>query len=394
VRALAALFLGYDHLYVFDEMLRKRKRLFGSPAAENVATEKEKAVPAKGCNEAMVSQSAMDAKTDTTSGPGRLAEREAAPACPACTEPSLQGAIEQHGRYKLFGCEVCGLQFWEPREMPDARWYEQMYGGRDEKLLPLEPGHRYFLADALAPRSGKLLDIGCGTGNFLAASRDAGYEVTGIELDRNAARFAKERLGLHNIYPLTISEFAQQREEERFDVVTFFEVLEHQAAPLEFLEKVRACVRPGGVIALSVPNRERWLTGPDVLDFPPNHFLRWNVNALKKCLSAQGFETLSVREQPVGIAHTSQMINMALRTGISQATADEASTSFREVMHMAHDQAAAVLRAKPTTRQRAMEILGRIKHAACFPLAVAVYPYVRMRGFKGTYLYCMARKRD
>jgi 2-polyprenyl-3-methyl-5-hydroxy-6-metoxy-1,4-benzoquinol methylase len=278
--------------------------------------------------------------------------------------------------------------------MPDARWYEQMYGGRDENLLPLEPGHKYFLADPLAPRNGELLDIGCGTGNFLAAARDAGYGVTGIELDRNAARFAKERLGLQRVLPLTISEFAEQYAKERFDVVTFFEVLEHQAAPVEFLQKVKACVRPGGVIALSVPNRERWLTGPDVLDYPPNHFLRWNASALRKFLSAQGFKVLSIREQPAGVTHTAQMINMTLRTGMSQAAAGEASTSFRDVMQMTFDQAEAVLRARPTRRQRAMGILGRIKSAACFPLAVAALPYVRMRGYKGTYKYCLARLGD
>ncbi len=278
--------------------------------------------------------------------------------------------------------------------MPGAQWYERMYGGRDEKLLPLEPGHKYFLADPLAPRGGELLDIGCGTGNFLAAARDAGYGVTGIELDRNAARFAKERLGLQRVLPLRISEFTDQHPEERFDVVTFFEVLEHQAAPVKFLQRVKACVQPGGMIALSVPNRERWLTGPDVLDYPPNHFLRWNAAALRQFLSTQGFGVVSICEQRAGIVHTAQMINMALRTGMSRAAAGEASKSFRDVMQMAPDQAEAALRAKPTTRQRAMEILGRIKYAACFPLAVAAYPYVRMRGFKGTYLYCLARKRD
>jgi SAM-dependent methyltransferase len=278
--------------------------------------------------------------------------------------------------------------------MPDARWYEQMYGGRDENLLPLEPGHKYFLADPRAPRGGELLDIGCGTGNFLAAAREAGYGVTGIELDGNAARFASEQLGLQRVLPLTISEFAERHAEERFDVVTFFEVLEHQAAPVEFLQKVKARVRPGGAIALSVPNRERWLTGPDVLDYPPNHFLRWNAAALRRFLSAQGFEILSIREQPAGLAHMAQMINTALRTGMSQAAVGGASTSFRDVMQMKPDQAEAILRAKPTTRRRAMEILGRIKYAICFPLAAAAYPYVRMRGLKGTYMYCLARKCD
>jgi hypothetical protein len=83
---------------------------------------------------------------------------------------------------------------------------------------------------------------------------------------------------------------------------------------------------------------------------------------------------------------------MALRTGMSQAVAGNASTSFRDMMQMMPDQAEVVLQTRPTTRQRAMEILGWIKCAACFPLAVAAYPYVRMRGLKGTYLYCLARK--
>lgn len=275
--------------------------------------------------------------------------------------------------------------------MPDARWYEQMYGGRDEKLMPLEPGHKYFLGDALAPGRGELLDIGCGTGNFLAAARDAGYSVSGIELDRNAARFAKDQLSLPRVLGLTISEFAERYPDDKFDVVTFFEVLEHQAAPAEFVEKVKTCLRPGGYIALSVPNRERWLTGPDTLDYPPNHFLRWNAGALRNLLSGRGFEILSVKEQPADVVHTAQMINMALRTGLSRKATGNDMSSFRDVMQMSTQEAAAALHAGPPARQQAMQILGRLKFMACFPLALAAYPYIRLRGYKGTYLYFLAR---
>jgi SAM-dependent methyltransferase len=313
------------------------------------------------------------------------------PECPACARNALDIAIERYGSYALFRCAACDLHFWEPRVMPDARWYEQMYGGRDEKLLPLEPGHKYFLADPLAPGRGELLDIGCGTGNFLAAARQAGYTVSGTELDRNAARFAKTQLDLPRVFGLTISEFAEHYQDQKFDVVTFFEVLEHQAAPMQFLQKVKACLRPRGYIALSVPNRERWLTGPDVLDYPPNHFLRWNARALRSLLSAHGFETLSVKEQPAGIGHTAQMINIALRTGLSERAAGNASTSFRDVMQMAPEEASAALEAAPTGRQRAVQFLGHLKSVACLPLAAAAYPYVRLRGYKGTYLYFLAR---
>src|SRR5208282_5351751 len=106
---------------------------------------------------------------------GREAAGLASLACPACAKRAPDAAIEGYGKYELYRCAACDLQFWEPRVMPDARWYEQMYGGRDEKLLPLEPGHKYFLGDSLAPGRGDLLDIGCGTGIFLAAARAAGY---------------------------------------------------------------------------------------------------------------------------------------------------------------------------------------------------------------------------
>jgi SAM-dependent methyltransferase len=278
--------------------------------------------------------------------------------------------------------------------MPDASWYEQMYGGRDTKLLPLEPGHKYFLADELAPKRGELLDIGCGTGNFLSAARAAGYEVTGIELDGNAAAYAKEKIGLPRVFPMSLSEFAQQYPSKKFNVISFFEVLEHQAVPQEFLENVCSCLLPHGYIALSVPNRERWLTGPDVLDYPPNHFLRWNVNALRKFLDAHKFEILTVKEQPAGVAHTALMINMSLRTGLTSPFAGQASSSFRDVMQMAPEVASAALHSKPTLRQRAVQGLARIKAAACYPAAVLLYSYVRMHGLKGTYLYCLARAKN
>ena len=313
------------------------------------------------------------------------------PACPACAKSVPDTAIERYGNYELFRCAACDLHFWEPRVMPDAHWYEQMYGGRDDKLLPLEPGHKYFLGDSLAPGRGELLDIGCGTGNFLAAARSAGYAVSGTELDRNAAQFAKEKLGLPRVLGLTVSEFADKYPGEQFDVVTFFEVLEHQASPVEFLQKVKSCVRPRGYIALSVPNRERWLTGPDVLDYPPNHFLRWNARSLRSLLSAQGFEILSVKEQPAGIVHAAQMINMSLRTGLSGRAMGMVAASFRDVMQMAPKEAAAALHAAATPRQRAVQFLGRMKYMACLPIAVAAYPYLRMRGYKGTYLYFLAR---
>ena len=313
---------GY-HLHLFDDAARRNQRwlLARRPETRKSGSYQE-------LSRQMASQSTTQAGTVFDTEEASITKEAAECACPACGEPVHAAAIERYGKHELFACAGCGLQFWSPREMPDARWYERMYGGRDQKIMPLEPGHKYFLSDALAPRGGELLDIGCGTGNFLAAALRAGYRVTGTELDRNAARFARERMGLERVLPLTISEFVKQSAGEQFDVVTFFEVLEHQAEPVEFLRKVKACLKPQGTVGLSVPNRERWLTGPDVLDYPPNHFLRWSAAALTKFLDTQGFEVLSVRQQPAGLKHTAQMINMALRTGMTQIALGERAREF------------------------------------------------------------------
>jgi SAM-dependent methyltransferase len=277
--------------------------------------------------------------------------------------------------------------------MPEAAWYEEMYQGRDGVLLPLEPGHKYFLADRKAPGHGELLDVGCGTGNFLAAARAAGYAVMGTELDGKAATFAREKLGIERILPLSIEQFHAENPAQRHDVITFFEVLEHQADPRSFLQSVKASLRDRGTIALSVPNRDRWQTGPDVLDYPPNHFLRWNAGALDGFLSTNGFEILSLREQPATLEQAAQMINMALRTGMIAAVEQGQATSFRDLMQMPVQEAKAAMGRQPTARQRVMRALGRMKHGACYPLAAVAMPYVWLRGYKGTYLYCLARLR-
>jgi len=311
--------------------------------------------------------------------------------CPICDRIAAGPALEKQGSYCLFACQQCGLQFWSPRVLPTSEWYELMYSGRDAKLLPLEPGHKYFLSDPKAPRSGDLLDVGCGTGNFLVASRDKGFRVSGTELDASAAKFAREKLSLENIFPFSIVDFTAQYPVAKYDVVTFFEVLEHQADPAAFLNSVVSCLRPGGTIALSVPNRDRWLTGPDVFDYPPNHFLRWNEAALRNILPRFGFQIVSVKQQPVDFPYAVSMINMALRSGLTRKVTGREDVFFRDVMQMDKAKAVAVIREAPSTRQRVMSTLGKVKRGLCYPLAGAALPYLRLREYKAAYLYCLAK---
>ena len=314
--------------------------------------------------------------------------------CPVCMHAASPEIVENFYSYSLRECPDCRLQFWEPRQMPDARWYSAMYGERDSRILPLEPGHNFFLRDALAPRGGRLLDVGCGTGNFLIAATDAGYSVSGIELDPAAASFAAEHCPPGRVFSVPLETFRSQHPNEMFDVVTFFEVLEHQADPAAFLREIRSCLRPRGFIALSVPNRQRWQTSMDALDYPPNHFLRWNPQSLQIAMTAHRFSVLSIECETPTVAYTAQQINSRLRTGLSRTLAPELPNWFRDEMQEDPEQKAKRNGVRPSLRSRAVEFLGRAKHAACFPIALAATPYVRWRRFAGSYLYCLARRLD
>jgi SAM-dependent methyltransferase len=98
-------------------------------------------------------------------------------------------------------------------------------------------------------------------------------------------------MGLEEFY-----EYAKEKN-LKFDVIIFFEVLEYQDKPREFLEMVKGLLREGGYIAGSVLNRERLFVEIDwkyYIDNPPHHFLRFSKSSLEKALNFAGFKDIEV----------------------------------------------------------------------------------------------------
>jgi SAM-dependent methyltransferase len=314
--------------------------------------------------------------------------------CPACRH-TVQGLpLEIFHGASLYACSACDLQFWYPVSMPDASWHERVYQGRDQTAMPLEPGHRFFLSDPNAPRSGRLLDLGCGVGNFLAAARDAGFEVTGIELNQNAVRFAREHYGLENVFAMRPEEFRTAQPRRKFDVVTFFEVLEHQEDPEGFLNVAKDCLTHEGYVALSVPNRNRWQKGTETLDYPPNHLTRWSSRALGSFLARNGFEVLSMRAEPLGVRRAAQVLSAGLRTRLVSRVAGEQPPTLADLTEMKPEEMEQTMaRLTNGPRHRLAARLVRWKNLALVPVAGLLLPYLRLVGRTGLYLYCLARRR-
>jgi 2-polyprenyl-3-methyl-5-hydroxy-6-metoxy-1,4-benzoquinol methylase len=149
--------------------------------------------------------------------------------------------------------------------------------------------------------SGRLLDIGCGNGRFLANMQLLGWDVRGVEPDRTSAQLASRLCGVQ-IYPDVETAL---HGEQPFQVITMNHVFEHIRDPQSTLAQVWQLLRPGGKLAICLPNWKSaahrifgryWRT----LE-PPRHVLMYEPHGLAKLVGEMGFivdkvYTTSVRD--------------------------------------------------------------------------------------------------
>ncbi|MEK7510262.1 MAG: class I SAM-dependent methyltransferase [Patescibacteria group bacterium] len=211
-----------------------------------------------------------------------------APRCPVCEEKGnflfLQDFHGKEGDFSLYECSLCHTQWWMPFESKGARWYESAHQyAAHTAMRPkiYRHYHKLFLKRQGNSLKNKIiLDVGCGTGEFLAELEKRGAIAWGIDFDSSAIGIARKHFGLRHLYAMSIEDFGAHIPHPRFDVVTCFEVLQYSDHPMIFLEMVRNVLGPEGVIFLSVPSRERIVANWYAWDFPPNHLTRWNREAL------------------------------------------------------------------------------------------------------------------
>lgn len=104
------------------------------------------------------------------------------------------------------------------------------------------------LINSLPKEEKKLLDIGCGTGDFLNACKKNNYKVFGVEPNEKANKIASEKIGedvFKNLEDII---------ETEFDVITLWHVLEHVPNLEDYISKIKSLLKPNGILIVAVPN--------------------------------------------------------------------------------------------------------------------------------------------
>lgn len=235
--------------------------------------------------------------------------------CPCCGGTTLAFQRRMND-WSLVECADCGSVVTEaiPAASELERVYAELYTARNhydahrvevETLRktfslgkPVRVGweRRMFFSAVKPGPEGKLLDIGCGTGLFIAAAAQRGWKPSGVEISREAAELGSS---VHNL-PVSVGRVEDsQFKDGTFDAVTAWEVAEHLVEPLTVMRRIRGLLRAGGVFAGSVPNyaRPRYRFGENLgpASVPPVHLNYWTFEALRRTLTHAGFGGIEIR---------------------------------------------------------------------------------------------------
>ena len=218
------------------------------------------------------------------------------------------------GPHAVSRCDSCGLGFLDSHVHEtgeDTVYDEGFYTSQNMVKVPSE-GIRECLPKVRFVRkyrpTGRLLDVGCGLGYFLAAAQQEGFTVCGMEESGWATEYIRKEFGFP-VWPAPLETSAL--EGGSLDVCTMWQVIEHVPDPLAVLRKIRDLLKAGGVLIMETRNHrgfdakmllERW--GGWAL---PYHLWHFDPASLRLLSETAGFRVLRLK------VHKSDYVKKNLR---------------------------------------------------------------------------------
>ncbi|MBT3369097.1 MAG: class I SAM-dependent methyltransferase, partial [Nitrospina sp.] len=189
--------------------------------------------------------------------------------------------------FAILECTKCGLGHTHPRPDDLSPYYgSHYYGGRHGLTAKFCISRRLrFLQRIVGKATGyRLLDVGCGDGSFLLAAKEAGWNVTGTEMNPHPARAFNLDI-MHNL--------DQIESAEQFDCITMWHSLEHMKDIKSALHLIAGLLTPKGRLIIAVPNSDSLqirLFGPRWLPLDaPRHLYHFTPYSLRFSLENAGF---------------------------------------------------------------------------------------------------------
>lgn len=171
--------------------------------------------------------------------------------------------------YRVVRCPGCGLVYVLPRLSPEQleKMYQTAYWSSDHAK---DFGYTDYLKDqdlylntyrmrrevitGRHPTPGKILDVGSAAGFFLSTMNELDWECHGVELSRSMVETSKERFGLEHVFAGTLD--AAPYAPGTFDVITFWDVIEHLEDPAAILSRAGELLKDDGFLVIETQNVE------------------------------------------------------------------------------------------------------------------------------------------
>ncbi len=213
--------------------------------------------------------------------------------CPVCKYTKIKEVIDEYNR-----CAKCYSlyvnYFPQDREINQRIEHWGNNFARNLEQLPISETSlaRATLLRQYAPEKSKLIDVGCGNGDFLKAAREAQFELSAMDKSRAIVKYIRSQ-------GITSHESLSNIKPYSFDIVTCFDVIEHTLDPNALLVEIKRILKKNGLLMLTTPNicgisavllkKRWWVLGPQ------DHLVLFNPHSIKQLIEKVGFTTIDVQ---------------------------------------------------------------------------------------------------
>lgn len=249
-------------------------------------------------------------------------------ACPLCKSDEISIPFSCTDNFismevfKLARCGKCGFEFTQdvPEENEIGRYYESedyishsgTKKGISNKLYHMARNFmlwrkKRIVSKLTSLKSGKILDIGSGTGHFAGKMKNCGWQVKGVEINEKARSFSVSQFGIDVFSPDKITSL----EAESFDCITLWHVLEHFHDPVKYASEIHRMLKHDGVCIIALPNSSsydakhygKFWAAYDM----PRHLWHFNPKTFSLFAEKNGFRLYRTMSLPIDVFYISTL---------------------------------------------------------------------------------------